>query len=170
MKPEGISFEQAASVPLAGVTALHTLKEVAKIKNGDRVLIVGASGGVGSIAIQIAKSFGAHVTAVCSGEKLDMVLGLKPDKVIDYQKEDCAQGSVKYDIILDAAASRPMTHYKNILAEEATYAMVGGSNKQMYQMMLQSLNPFKSKKMKMVLSMPNRKKLEHLNILLKEQG
>jgi len=97
LKPTGVSFEQAATVPLAAMTALQGLRDRGGLKAGERVLIVGASGGVGTFAVQIAKAFGAHVTGVCSTRNVELVKSIGADEVIDYTKEDFTQGSEKFD-------------------------------------------------------------------------
>jgi NADPH:quinone reductase-like Zn-dependent oxidoreductase len=109
LKPAGVSFEQAATVPLAAMTALQGLRDVGGLKAGERILIVGASGGVGTFAVQIAKAFGAHVTGVCSTRNLDLVRSIGADEVIDYTKQDFTQASEKFDLIFQLAgmASRP---------------------------------------------------------------
>lgn len=135
-KPSNLTFEQVASVPLAGVTALQGLRDSGKIEAGQSVLINGASGGVGTFAVQLAKYYGATVTAICSSDKVEMVRGIGADTVIDYKQEDVLQGSETYDLILDIAAYRPATDYKAILNPQGKYVLVGGSISRIFQVML----------------------------------
>jgi len=125
-KPAGSSFEQAAAVNMAGTTALQGLRDKGQIKPGQRVLIVGASGGVGTFAVQIAKAFGAHVTAVCSSRNVDQARSLGADEVIDYTKEDFTKSGRRYDLILDVASSGSLQSRRRIL--EPTGILVGVGN------------------------------------------
>ncbi len=134
-KPASLSFAEAAAVPMAGLTALQALRDTGKISAGQQVLIHGASGGVGSFAVQIAKQFGATVTGVCSGPKMAMVRALGADHVIDYQQEDVTASDHTYDLILDTAAHRSVAHYKRILAPDGRYVLVGGAMPRMFQTM-----------------------------------
>ncbi len=113
--PEGLSFEQAAAIPAAACTALHALRDQAKVKPGQKVLINGASGGVGTFSVQVAKALGAEVTAVCSTRNVDMVRALGADRVIDYRTEDFTQGSQKYDLVLDNVGSRSFADCRKVL-------------------------------------------------------
>lgn len=126
LKPANISFEQAASVPIAGITALQGLRDKGKVQPGQKVLINGASGGVGTFAVQIAKSLGAEVTGVCSGRNLDMVRELGADHVIDYTKEDFTKGEQRYDVILDNVANHSLSEYQRVLTLKGKYVMIGG--------------------------------------------
>ncbi len=114
-KPAGLTFEEAAAVPMAAQVALQGLRDKGRIKPGERVLINGASGGVGTFAVQIAKAFGAHVTAVCSTRNVEMVRSLGADEVIDYTKEDFTRGGRRYDLILDVAASGSLSARLRVL-------------------------------------------------------
>ena len=136
LKPANLSFEEAAAVPLAAVTALQGLRDQGKIQPGEKVLINGASGGVGTFAVQIAKSFGADVTAVCSTRNLDMVRTLGADRVIDYTKEDFTQNGQTYDLILAANVYHPLSAYKRALTPQGIYVMVGGTPAQIFQALL----------------------------------
>jgi NADPH:quinone reductase-like Zn-dependent oxidoreductase len=127
-KPSGMTFEEAASTPIAALTALHGLRDVGQIQAGQKVLINGASGGVGTFAVQIAKSFGAEVTAVCNAEKLDVVRSIGADYVIDYTHEDYTRNGQQYDLILDIAANRSIADYKRALNPKGRCAVVGFSN------------------------------------------
>jgi NADPH:quinone reductase-like Zn-dependent oxidoreductase len=142
-KPSNLTFEQAAAVPMAGLTALQGLRDVGQIQAGQKVLIHGASGGVGTFAVQIAKSFGAEVTAVCSSRNVDQARSLGADAVIDYTKEDFTQNGQKYDLILAANGSRSLSDYQRALAPQGIYVMAGGTFSQIFQAML--LGPRKSK-------------------------
>ena len=123
--PAGLTFEQAAAVNMAGTTALQGLRDKGQIKPGQRVLINGATGGVGTFAVQIAKAFGAHVTAVCSTTKVDMVRSLGADEVIDYTRQDFTRGGQRYDLIFDVAASRSLSDCRRVLAPNGILVMVG---------------------------------------------
>ena len=136
LKPANLSFEEAAAAPLAAVTALQGLRDEGQIKPGQKVLINGASGGVGTFAVQIAKSFGAEVTAVCSTRNLDMARSIGADHVIDYTKEDFTQNGQQYDLILAANGYHPISAYKRALTPQGVYVMAGGSPAQMFQAML----------------------------------
>ncbi len=134
-KPANVSFEEAAAVPLAAVTALQGLRHKGQVQPGQKVLINGASGGVGTFAVQIAKTFGAEVTGVCSTAKLDMVRSIGADHVIDYTKEDFTRNGQHYDLILAANGYHPISNYKRALSPNGTYVMTGGSGAQMLQAM-----------------------------------
>ncbi len=135
-KPASMTFEEAAAVPMAAVTALQGLRDKGQIQPGQKVLIHGASGGVGTFAVQIAKAFGAEVTAVCSTSKVDMVRSLGADHVIDYTQEDFTKNGQRYDLILAANGDRSMFEYKRALARKGRYVVIGGSMTQIFQAML----------------------------------
>ncbi len=143
-KPNNMNFEQAAAVPMAATTALQALRDKGKINAGQKVLINGASGGVGLFAVQIAKSFGAEVTGVCSSNKMETVLSAGADNVIDYKKEDFTKSGLKYDLILAANGFHPISEYKKSLTPQGIYVMTGGAMKQLMQTML--LGPILSEK------------------------
>jgi NADPH:quinone reductase-like Zn-dependent oxidoreductase len=144
LKPANISFEAAAAVPLAGNTALQGLRDKGQLKAGQKVLINGAASGVGSFAVQIAKAFGAEVTAVGSGKKMDMIRSLGADHVIDYTREDILQTNRRYDLILDIAAFRPFADYAKIMTPTGVYVVAGGAINHLFRVMLRG--PFASKK------------------------
>ncbi|HSN95494.1 MAG TPA: NAD(P)-dependent alcohol dehydrogenase, partial [Anaerolineaceae bacterium] len=133
LKPINLSFEEAAAVPLAAVTALQGLREKGNIQPGQKVLIYGASGGVGSFALQIAKAFGAEVTAVCSTRNLEMARSLGADHVIDYKLEDFTQNGRQYDLILAVNGFQPIEDYLAALKPSGSYVVIGGSMRQLIQ-------------------------------------
>ncbi|MBK9121908.1 MAG: NAD(P)-dependent alcohol dehydrogenase [Chloroflexi bacterium] len=135
LKPANMTFAQAAAVPLAAVTALQGLRK-GQIKAGQKVLVVGASGGVGSYAVQIAKALGAEVTGVASTKKLDMLRTLGADHVVDYSQEDVTRSGQQFDLIFDAAAFRPFSAYQRILSPMGIYVFAGGSTSGMFRTML----------------------------------
>jgi NADPH:quinone reductase-like Zn-dependent oxidoreductase len=124
-KPDNISFEQAASAPIAALTALQALRDKGHIRAGQKVLINGASGGVGTFAVQIAKSLGAEVTGVCSTKNVDLVRSLGADHVIDYTREDFTKGAERYDLIVDNVGTHSVLEYKRVLKPAGLYVMIG---------------------------------------------
>ncbi|MEM8808364.1 MAG: NAD(P)-dependent alcohol dehydrogenase [Cyanobacteria bacterium P01_G01_bin.38] len=136
LKPTNLTFEAAATVPVSALAALQGLRDVGKLQPGQKVLIHGASGGVGSFAVQIAKVFGAEVTAVCHTNKVDRVRSLGADQIIDYTQTDCTQTGQRYDLIMDAAAYRPVRDFLPALTPQGTYVMVGGATVRFFQAML----------------------------------
>ncbi|CRK58992.1 Bifunctional protein: zinc-containing alcohol dehydrogenase; quinone oxidoreductase (NADPH:quinone reductase); Similar to arginate lyase [Alloactinosynnema sp. L-07] len=125
-KPANLTFEQAAAVPLAASTALIGLRDVAQVQPGQRVLINGASGGVGTFAVQIAKSFGAEVTGVCSARNVDLVRSIGADHVVDYTQEDFARSDRRYDIVLDLVGNRSLAACRRVLTPDGTLVLSGG--------------------------------------------
>jgi NADPH:quinone reductase-like Zn-dependent oxidoreductase len=125
LKPARLTFEQAAAIPIAAVTALQGLRDKGRIRAGQRVLINGAAGGVGTFAVQIAKAFGAEVTAVCSTRNVDLVRSLGADRVIDYTKDDFTRGGQRYAVILDNAGSRSLSDLRRVLDPEGIIVMAG---------------------------------------------
>jgi NADPH:quinone reductase-like Zn-dependent oxidoreductase len=125
-KPANLTFEQAAVVPISAGTALQALTDAGKVASGQRVLIIGASGGVGSYAVQLAKAFEAEVTGVCSGAKLDLVSSLGADHVIDYTRQDPAAGTSTYDLIIDIAGNSSLSRLRGALTSTGTLVIVGG--------------------------------------------
>ncbi|MGZ8786510.1 MAG: NAD(P)-dependent alcohol dehydrogenase [Acidimicrobiia bacterium] len=158
-KPAGMTFEEAAAVPSAAVVALQNLRDKRQIQPGQKVLINGAGGGVGTFAVQIAKSFGAEVTGVDSTRKLDMMRSIGADHVIDYTQEDFTKGGQRYDLILDVVAHRSVFDYKRALSPDGICVLVGGSMARVLQAVL--LGPWNSmtgsKKVGIVIWEPNRK-------------
>ena len=143
-KPGNLSFEEAAAVPSAAVTALQGMRDSGEIQSGQKVLIVGASGGVGTYAVQIAKSYGTEVTAVCSTGKIDLVRSIGADHVIDYTKEDFTLNGQLYDLILGVNGYHPLSEYKRALSPKGTYVCIGGTMRQLFGSIL--LGPLKSEK------------------------
>jgi NADPH:quinone reductase-like Zn-dependent oxidoreductase len=167
-KPMNITFEQAATVPDAAIAALQALRDCGQLQAGQRVLINGTSSGVGSFAVQIAKAFGAEVTAVCHPNKMEMVRSIGADQVMDYTQTDVTQSGQKYDLIVDIAAYRSVLDYLPILTRSGgVYVLVGGSISRLFQVML-FLGPWISRtsqrSVKCLTSKPNQTDL----IVLKE--
>jgi len=135
LKPANLSFEEAAAIPTAGCTALQGLRK-GRIERARRVLINGASGGVGTFAVQIAKTFGAEVTGVCSTRNIDMVRSIGADRVLDYTKDDFAALGQRYDLIMAVNGDRSIWDYKRALSADGTYTMTGGSNRQLIDALL----------------------------------
>ncbi len=145
LKPAAMTFEQAAAVPVAGITALQALRDHGRIQAGHYVLINGASGGVGTFAVQIAKALGAHVTGVCSGRNLEMVRSIGADQVIDYTKEEFWRSGKEYDLILDNAAFQSISKSLHALKATGVYVLVGGSSSTASILRSLILNPLISK-------------------------
>ncbi len=174
LKPTNLTFEQTASLPVAAITALQALRDHGKIQAGQKVLINGASGGVGTFAVQIAKSFGADVTGVCSGRNAEMVRSIGADRVIDYTKEDFTKRAERYDLILDNVGSQPLSGFMSVLAPTGKYIVIGGGGVNdsrwagpmigITKMMM--MKPFVSQEMKMMLAEMNRKDLTILADLI----
>ena len=127
-KPANLSFAQAAAVPVSALTALQAVRDQARVQPGQKVLIIGASGGVGTFAVQIAKAFGAEVTGVCSTAKTDLVRAIGADHVIDYTREDFADGQHRYDVILDIGGGNGLSHLRRALTPRGTLVLVGGES------------------------------------------
>jgi NADPH:quinone reductase-like Zn-dependent oxidoreductase len=168
LKPANLSFEEAAAVPMAALTALQGLRDEGQIHPGQKVLINGASGGVGTFAVQIAKSFGAEVTAVCSPRNLDQARSIGADQVIDYTREDFTQNGQQYDLILAANGYHSLSAYKRALTPKGIYVMAGGSMAQIFQAMLMGswMSETGGKKMGGVSAKRNQKDLAFLKDLV----
>jgi len=166
-KPANSPYEEAAAVPESAVVALQGLRELGHIQSGQKILIYGASGGIGTFAVQIAKSYGTHVTGVCSTRNLDLVSSLGADLVIDYTKEDFTQSGGQYDLILATAGYRSLFDYKRALAPGGHYVATGGEMKQVFQPML--LGPWLStggRKMINLAMKPNKNDLTFVKDLI----
>jgi NADPH:quinone reductase-like Zn-dependent oxidoreductase len=169
-KPANITFEQAGAVQIAGLTALQGLRDKGKIQPGQKVLINGASGGVGTFAVQIAKHLGAHVTGVCSGRNVDMVRSIGADHVIDYTKEDFSKSGQRYDVILDNVGNRSISEVRRVLNPQGKYVLIGGGGVNDNRWVgpfglvikLLLLKPFISQEMKMMLAEANKEDMTFL--------
>jgi NADPH:quinone reductase-like Zn-dependent oxidoreductase len=163
-KPAGMTFEQAAAMPVAGFTALRALRDKGQVQPGQKVLINGAGGGVGTFAVQIAKVLGAEVTAVCGTHNLDLARSLGADHVIDYTKEDFARSGKQYDLILGVNGFHPLSEYKRSLCPKGVYVMVGGTNRQIFQGLLLGpwMSVFGGKKMGVLSAKASGEDLEFL--------
>ena len=167
LKPANITFEQAAAVNIAGITALQALRDKGKVQPGQKVLINGASGGVGTFAVQIAKSMGADVTGVCSTRNVDLVRSIGADHVIDYTKEDFTKSGQHYDVILDNVANHSLSEFRRVLNPNGKYVMIGGGgvNEQGFIGLLARpfkamvLSKFVTQKMGMMMADANQKDL-----------
>ena len=169
-KPANLTFEQSATVPTTGCTALQGLRDKGKVQPGQKVLIIGAAGGVGSFAVQIAKAFGAHVTGVCSTTKVDLVRSIGADEVIDYTRDDFAETGQRYDLILDIAGNRSVSHLRRALAPRGHVVIVGGEGGGRWfggidrQLRASLLSPFVSQRLGTLIGKPKREDL----VVLKE--
>jgi NADPH:quinone reductase-like Zn-dependent oxidoreductase len=165
--PAGLGFEEAAALPMAAITALQGLRDAGRIEPGVKVLINGASGGVGTFAIQIAKILGANVAAVCSAGKMELARSLGADRVVDYAKEDFTKSEKRYDLILGANGFAPLSGYMRALNPGGIYVMTGGDTKQLMQSMLFGLFARSGKKAKTALAKPNISDLRYLAELVR---
>jgi NADPH:quinone reductase-like Zn-dependent oxidoreductase len=125
-KPARLTFEQAAAAPISGLTALQAIRDVAKVRPGQRVLVIGAGGGVGTLTVQVARAFGAEVTGVCSTSKVDLVLSIGANHVIDYTRDDFTDGTQHWDVIVDTAGRRSLRELRRALTPDGTLVIVGG--------------------------------------------
>jgi len=171
-KPTSLSFEEAASVPVAGFTALQALRDKGQIKPGHRVLVNGAAGGVGTFAVQIAKAFGAEVTGVCSTQNVVMVASIGADQVIDYTREDFTQARRRYDLLIDIAGSRTLGQTRRVLVPQGVLVGVGGPNNGRWiepldrTIRMAVLSPVVSQRMAFFLAHQNRDDLAVLRDLI----
>lgn len=175
-KPANISFEEAATVPVSGVTAVQGVRDHGRVQPGQKVLITGASGGVGSFAVQIAKSFGAEVTGVCSTAKVDLVRALGADHVVDYAREDFADGAHRYDVILDIGGNSPLSRLRHALTPTGRLVIVGGETDGRWlggtdrQLRAQLLSPFVSQTLGTYIASENAGDLAVLRELIESGG
>ena len=174
-KPANITFEQAAAVPISGMTALQALRDVAHVRPGQTVLVIGAGGGAGTLTVQVAKAFGAHVTGVCSTGKAELVRSIGADDVIDYTREDFTGGRRRWDVIVDTAGRRPLRHLRRALSPTGTLAIVGGDGggdwtggffRQILRAPILSL--FSRQRMRPVIAKDSRPDLETLRTMIEE--
>jgi NADPH:quinone reductase-like Zn-dependent oxidoreductase len=169
LKPANLTFEQAATVPISGFAALQALRDTGGVQPGQKVVIIGASGGVGSFAVQLAKAFGAQVTGVCSTKSVDLVRSLGADHVIDYTQEDFTRGGQRYDLILEMAGNRSLSDLRRALTPKGTLVLVGGSGGRWFMGTGRTLravvvSPFVGQRLRSFFSKPKRADL----VVLKE--
>jgi len=171
-KPANLPFDQAAVVAVSGLTALQSLLDVGRLEAGQHVLVVGASGGVGTYAVQIAKASGAEVTGVCSTAKVDLVRSIGADHVIDYTRDDFAAGPQRYDLILDIGGNSPLPRLRRVLAPSGTLVLVGGEDGDRWTggmgrpLRAVALSPFVRQRLTMKIANENYVDLERLARLL----
>jgi NADPH:quinone reductase-like Zn-dependent oxidoreductase len=169
LKPVNLTFEEAAAIPTSALTALHGLRDVGKVQPGQRVLINGAAGGVGSFAVQIAKSFGAEVTGVCSTKNVDMVRSIGADHVVDYTREDFTQAGKRYDLIFDNVENRSLSDCRRVLTPTRTLILTSGTGARGIGMLVRLfkplvLSPVVRQRLRRYISVPNHEDL----VVLKE--
>jgi NADPH:quinone reductase-like Zn-dependent oxidoreductase len=170
-KPERLTFEEAAATPTSGFTALQAVRDHGKVGAGQSVLVIGASGGVGTFAVQIAKAEGAQVTGVCSAAKADLVRSIGADQVIDYSTQDFADGRNRYDVILDTAGGRSLSDLRRALTPHGTLVIVGGENAGNWlgmrnQLRAAASSPFVRQKLGFFVAKQRKQDLEELRKLL----
>ena len=171
LKPANLTFGQAAAVPMAALTALQALRDRGRIQRGQTVLINGASGGIGTFAVQIAKAFGTEVTGVCSTTNMEMVRGIGADHVVDYTREDFADGAQRYDLVLDAVGNRSLSDLRRALLPRGTLVVTGGGGGRWLGPATQvikaiALSPFVSQRLVGVVGTPNSEDLHVLKGLI----
>ena len=172
LKPANLTFDQAAAVPVSAFTALQGVRDKGEVKPGQKVLVIGASGGVGTYAVQIAKSYGAEVTGVCSTRNLEMVRSIGADHVIDYTKDDIHEGGQRYDVILDTAGSRSLSILRRALTHDGTLVIIGGEGGGNWfgavgrTLKAVLLSPFVKQRLRAYVASPNKEDLETLTGLI----
>ncbi len=171
VKPDNVTFEQAAVTPISGYAALQAVRDHGKVETGQHVLIIGAGGGVGTFSVQIAKADGANVTGVCGTAKAELVCSIGADQVIDYTKEDFADGRNRYDVILDIAGNRSLSQLRRALKPRGTLVIVGGEDAGNWlgirrQLRAAALSPFVRQKLGFFISKERSQDLEELRKLL----
>jgi len=172
LKPDNVSFEEAAAVPVAAITALQAVRDKGRVQRGQRVLVNGASGGVGTYAVQIAKAYGAEVTGVSSTRNLELVRSLGADHVIDYTRQNFTEGTQRYDVIIDNVGSQSLLAYRRVLTPEGVVVMVGSTSRGAWlgplsrPLVAMVLSPFVSQKFEMLLSELNPADMATLRELL----
>jgi NADPH:quinone reductase-like Zn-dependent oxidoreductase len=171
-KPANLTFEQAAAVPISAGTALQAVRDQGRIQPGQKVLVIGASGGVGTFAVQLAKAFGAEVTGVASTAKVDLVRSIGADHVIDYTREDVADGGQRYDVILDIGGNRSLSHLRRALTPQGTLVLVGGEGGDRWtggmgrQVRAVTTSAFARQKMRMFINKERSEELRYLTELI----
>lgn len=169
LKPAGVSFLEAAALPMAAVTALQGLRDLGKIQAGQKVLICGAGGGVGTFATQLAKFFGAEVTAVCGPGNVEIVRSIGADRVIDYWKEDFFTEGKQYDLVLVVNGKQPLTNYKRVLTRNGIVVILGGALSQVFSVMLFGwMHSLGGKKMRLLSAKPSARDLEFIVQLVQD--
>lgn len=172
LKPANLTFEQAAAAAISGVTALQAVRDAGQVSAGQQVLVLGAGGGVGSFAVQLAKAAGAEVTGVCSAAKAELVLSLGADRVIDYTREDPTTGSRQYDVVLDTAGNRPLRALRRIITPQGTLVIVGGESGGNFgggfdrSLRAAALSPFVRHRLRALVSLEKRQHLEDLAAIM----
>jgi NADPH:quinone reductase-like Zn-dependent oxidoreductase len=171
-KPASLTFEQAAAVPISASTALHAVRDQGKVQPGQTVLVIGASGGVGTFAVQLAKTFGADVTGVASTAKVDLVRSIGADHVIDYTRDDVADGPQRYEVILDIGGNRPLSHLRRALTRQGTLVLVGGESGDRWtggmgrQVLAVAASAFSRQNMRMFINKERSADLQYLTELI----
>jgi NADPH:quinone reductase-like Zn-dependent oxidoreductase len=171
-KPASLTFEQAAAVPISAGTALQAVRDQGKVQPGQKVLVIGASGGVGTFAVQLAKTFDADVTGVASTAKVDLVRSIGADHVIDYTRDDVADGRQHYEVILDIGGNRPLSHLRRALTRQGTLVLVGGESGDRWtggmgrQVLAVATSAFSRQNMRMFINKERSADLQYLTELI----